>query len=66
MVKPARAVQTDLPVAFNCVLTERVGHTLNGYGVRILQARLTEFAPCQAVAISGRAAVGQYNLWTGF
>jgi len=58
-------VQADR-VAFNRVLTERVGHTLNGYGVQILQAQLTEFAPCQAFAINGHAAVGQYNLWTGF
>ncbi len=53
-------------VAFNRALTERVGQALNGYGVQILQAQLTEFAPCRAFAINGHAAVGQYSLWTGF
>ena len=53
-------------VGFNKKLTERVSKVLNGYGVQILQAQLTEFAPCQAFAVSGHAAVGQYNLWTGF
>jgi regulator of protease activity HflC (stomatin/prohibitin superfamily) len=51
---------------FNASLTERVGTVLNGYGVRILQAQLTEFAPCRAIAINGHAAVGNYSLWTGF
>ncbi len=39
---------------------------LNGYGVQVLQAQLTEFAPCRAIAINGHAAVGNYSLWTGF
>jgi regulator of protease activity HflC (stomatin/prohibitin superfamily) len=51
---------------FNADLTERVGQVLNGYGVQILQAQLTEFAPCRAIAINGHAAVGNYSLWTGF
>jgi hypothetical protein len=53
-------------MGFNQKLTERVSKALNGYGVQVLQAQLTEFAPCQAIAISGHAAVGQYALWTGF
>jgi uncharacterized membrane protein YqiK len=53
-------------LAFNASLTERVGEVLNGYGVQIQQAQLTEFAPCRAFAINGHAAVGQYSLWTGF
>ena len=53
-------------VAFNRSLTERVGQSLNGYGVQVIQAQLTEFAPCTAFAVNGHAAVGQYNLWTGF
>jgi uncharacterized membrane protein YqiK len=53
-------------VGFNADLTERVGQVLNGYGVQILQAQLTEFAPCRAIAINGHAAVGNYSLWTGF
>jgi regulator of protease activity HflC (stomatin/prohibitin superfamily) len=53
-------------IAFNKQLTERVGKSLNGYGVRIIQAQLTEFAPCRAFALTGHTAVGQYNLWTGF
>jgi regulator of protease activity HflC (stomatin/prohibitin superfamily) len=52
--------------AFNASLSERVGDVLNGYGVQILQAQLTEFAPCRAIAINGHAAIGQYSLWTGF
>lgn len=51
---------------FNANLTARVGDVLNGYGVQILQAQLTEFAPCTAFAINGHAAIGQYSLWTGF
>ena len=47
-------------------LTERSAEVLNGYGVQILQAQLTEFAPCRAIAINGHAAVGNYSLWTGF
>jgi regulator of protease activity HflC (stomatin/prohibitin superfamily) len=56
----------DDRVAFNRALTERVGRALNGYGVQMLQAQLTEFAPCRAFSINGHAAVGSYNLWTGF
>jgi regulator of protease activity HflC (stomatin/prohibitin superfamily) len=50
----------------NRELTERVGNSLNGYGVQVLQAQLTEFAPCRAFALNSRATVGNYNLWTGF
>ena len=53
-------------LAFNAGLTERVGKVLNGYGVQVQQAQLTEFAPCRAIAINGHAAVGHYSLWTGF
>jgi regulator of protease activity HflC (stomatin/prohibitin superfamily) len=53
-------------IAFNAGLTARVGKVLNGYGVQIQQAQLTEFAPCRAIAINGHAAVGNYSLWTGF
>jgi uncharacterized membrane protein YqiK len=53
-------------IAFNKQLTERVGRALNGYGVQVIQAQLTEFAPCRAFALTGHTAVGQYNLWTGF
>lgn len=53
-------------IQFNQHLSERVGEVLNGYGVRILQAQLTEFAPCRALAINGNVAVGSYTLWTGF
>lgn len=52
--------------AFNEGLTARLAEVLNGYGVQILQAQLTEFAPCRAIAINGHAAVGNYSLWTGF
>lgn len=58
-------IQSDR-VAFNRALTERVGRALNGYGVQILQAQLTEFAPCRAIAINSHSAVGNYQLWTGF
>jgi regulator of protease activity HflC (stomatin/prohibitin superfamily) len=58
-------IQSDR-ISFNQTLTERVGEALNGYGVQILQAKLTEFAPCRAFSISGHAAIGQYSLWTGF
>jgi regulator of protease activity HflC (stomatin/prohibitin superfamily) len=58
-------IQADR-VGFNANLTARVGAVLNGYGVRILQAQLTEFAPCRAFAINGHAAIGNYTLWTGF
>ena len=43
-----------------------VSGALNGYGMYVLQAQLTEFAPCRAFAINGHAAVGNYALWTGF
>lgn len=52
--------------AFNQALTVRVGEALNGYGVQIIQAQLTEFAPCRAISLTGHTAVGNYNLWTGF
>jgi hypothetical protein len=58
-------IQSDR-LRFNEVLTERIGGTLNGYGVQVLQAQLSEFAPCRAIAINGHAAIGQYALWTGF
>lgn len=58
-------IQADR-LAFSKKLTERVSQVLNGYGVQVLQAQLTEFAPCRAIAISGHAAIGQYTLWTGF
>jgi regulator of protease activity HflC (stomatin/prohibitin superfamily) len=51
---------------FNAHLTERVAELLNGYGVHILQAQITEFAPCRAFAINAHSAVGNYSLWTGF
>ena len=57
-------IQADR-VAFNGA-DRRVSRALNGYGVHVLQAQLTEFAPCRAFAINGHAAIGQYNLWTGF
>src|SRR5262245_34278879 len=53
-------------IAFNQDLTARVGESLNGYGVQVLQAQLSEFAPCRAIAINGHAAIGNYSLWTGF
>lgn len=53
-------------LAFNDALTEKVGGVLNGYGVEILQAQITEFAPCTAFAVNGNAAIGNYTLWTGF
>jgi regulator of protease activity HflC (stomatin/prohibitin superfamily) len=53
-------------VGFNQLLTERVGDVLNGYGVQILQAQLTEFAPCRALSINGNLAVGNYAIWSGF
>lgn len=58
-------IQTDR-AGFNKLLTERVGDVLNGYGVQILQAQLTEFAPCRALSLNGNVAVGNYQLWTGF
>ncbi len=59
------SIQADR-LGFNAELTVRVGEVLNGYGVEIHQAQLTEFAPCTALAINGNAAVGSYQLWTGF
>ena len=53
-------------MAFSGGPTARVGEALNGYGVQILQAQLSEFAPCRAIAINGHAAIGNYSLWTGF
>jgi regulator of protease activity HflC (stomatin/prohibitin superfamily) len=58
-------VQRDR-IAFNQSLTGRVGEALNGYGVHVLQAQLSEFAPCRAFALNGHAAIGNYALWTGF
>lgn len=52
--------------AFRDVLTERTGEALNGYGVQIIQAQMTEFAPTRALAINTHGAIGQYTLWTGF
>ncbi len=51
---------------FSRKLTERVGESLNGYGVHVLQVQLTEFAPCRVFSINGRATVGHHALWTGF
>lgn len=59
------SIQADR-LGFNAELTERVAEVLNGYGVEVQQAQLTEFAPCTALAINGNAAVGNYQLWTGF
>jgi hypothetical protein len=53
-------------MAFNESLTLRLTEVLTGYGVQILQAQLTELAPCRAIAINGHAAIGNYSLWTGF
>lgn len=58
-------IQGDRP-AFNRTLTEAVSNAMNGYGMYVLQAQLTEFAPCRAFAINGHASVGNYALWTGF
>jgi hypothetical protein len=58
-------IQGDRP-GFNAALAERVGNVLDGYGVQILQAQLTEFAPCRAIALNGHAAIGTHSLWTGF
>jgi regulator of protease activity HflC (stomatin/prohibitin superfamily) len=58
-------IQADR-TAFNRSLTEGVSRALNGYGMYVLQAQLTEFAPCQAFAVNGHASVGNYALWTGF
>lgn len=59
------SIQADR-LGFNKELTVLVGEVLNGYGVEIHQAQLTEFAPCTALAINGNAAVGNYQLWTSF
>lgn len=56
----------DERMQFNVRLTEKVSQALNGYGVHVLQAQITEFAPCRAFAINAHAAVGNYALWTGF
>jgi regulator of protease activity HflC (stomatin/prohibitin superfamily) len=53
-------------LGFNMELTARVSEVLNGYGVEVHQAQLTEFAPCTALAINSNSAVGTYSLWTGF
>ena len=53
-------------LGFNKELTDRVAEVLNGYGVEVHQAQLTEFAPCTALAINSNSAVGTYSLWTGF
>lgn len=63
--KTLEEIQGDR-VAFNKNLTEGVSHAMNGYGMYVLQAQLTEFAPCRAFAINGHAAIGNYALWTGF
>jgi regulator of protease activity HflC (stomatin/prohibitin superfamily) len=58
-------IQSDR-TAFNIRLTESVSNAMNGYGMYVLQAQLTEFAPCRAFAINGHASVGSYAMWTGF
>jgi regulator of protease activity HflC (stomatin/prohibitin superfamily) len=58
-------IQADR-LGFNEAVTERVSKSLNGYGVYVLHAQLTEFAPCRAFSINGHHAVGNYALWTGF
>lgn len=58
-------IQSSRPV-LNRALTDKVATALNGYGVCVIQAQLTEFAPCRALSINGHVAVGQYSLWTGF
>jgi regulator of protease activity HflC (stomatin/prohibitin superfamily) len=50
---------------FNNKLTGEVAAALDGYGVQVLQAQLTELSPCRTIAFTGHAAVGQYTLWTG-
>lgn len=50
---------------FSRRFTDRTSNVLNGYGVKVLQAQLTEFAPCQAYAVFGQATVGNYSMWTG-
>jgi regulator of protease activity HflC (stomatin/prohibitin superfamily) len=63
--KTLEEIQADR-VTFNACLTEAVSTAMNGYGMYVLQAQLTEFAPCRAFSINGHAAVGNYALWTGF
>lgn len=58
-------IQSDR-LAFREILTERAGQELNGYGVQLLEVKLTEFAPTRALAINAHGALGQYALWTGF
>jgi regulator of protease activity HflC (stomatin/prohibitin superfamily) len=58
-------VQDDR-AAFNAKLNDVVGAALNGYGVQILQIQLTEFAPTKALTFNGHAAIGNYQLWSGF
>ncbi len=60
-----QGVQADR-LGFNRKLTERVSLTLNGYGVRVLQVQLTEFAPCRAFALKQHQTIGNYALWSGF
>jgi regulator of protease activity HflC (stomatin/prohibitin superfamily) len=60
-----RDIQADRH-GFNRRLTEKVGQTLEGYGVKVLQSQLTEFAPARAFVLKGQQTVGQYQLWTGF
>ena len=63
--KTLEEIQADR-LGFNARLTERLAGVLNGYGVQVQQAQLTEFAPCRAFAINAHAALGNYALWTGF
>jgi len=63
--KTLREIQNDR-ASFNRDLTEAVSRAMNGYGMYVLQAQLTEFAPCRAFSINGHASVGNYALWTGF
>lgn len=58
-------IQNDR-MGFNKILTKRCAKVLDGYGVKILEVKLTEFAPCRAIALHGQASVGQYELWSGF
>jgi regulator of protease activity HflC (stomatin/prohibitin superfamily) len=58
-------IQADR-VKFNDYLTTRAAQALTGYGVHILQVKLTEFAPCRAISHSGNVAIGQYSIWSGF
>lgn len=51
---------------FKGLLTQRCAEAMNGYGVQIIQAQLTEFAPARALALNARGTIGQYAMWTGF